>query len=43
LAEPVPTLLTVSAPVADLSITLISDVELIGNGNVKAVVEPLPE
>jgi hypothetical protein len=43
LAEPVPTLFTVSAPVADLSITFSSDVELIGNVKVKAVVEPLPE
>jgi hypothetical protein len=39
----VPSLFTVSAPVADLSITFSSDVELIGNVNVKAVVEPLPE
>jgi hypothetical protein len=42
LVEPVPSALVVSTPAADLSITDISDVELIGKVYVKAVVDELP-
>jgi hypothetical protein len=42
LVEPDPSDLTVSVPVADLSITVISDVEFIGNVYANAVVDEFP-